>query len=135
PGNIRELQSVIQRSVLDSTGPMIVPAFLPEPLRSRELDKRGSQSATVRRTDRDCGSDNALVQELDKLAQQRLQEHSMNVYQEVVAVAERTAIVAALRVTNGNLTETARRLGISRTTLRAKTSSLDISVDQNASIH
>jgi DNA-binding NtrC family response regulator len=135
PGNIRELQSVIQRAVLDSTGPMIVPAFLPEPLRSRELDKRSSQNATIRQTDRDCGSDDALVQELDKLAQQRLQDNSMNVYQEVVAIAERTAIVAALRVTNGNLTETARRLGISRTTLRAKTSSLDISVDQNASIH
>ncbi|MEZ6080494.1 MAG: helix-turn-helix domain-containing protein [Pirellulaceae bacterium] len=135
PGNIRELQSVIQRAVLDSTGPMIVPAFLPEPLRSRELDKRSSPSATIRQTGCDCGSDDALVQELDKLAQQRLQDNSMNVYQEVVAIAERTAIVAALRATNGNLTETARRLGISRTTLRAKTSSLDISVDQNASIH
>lgn len=135
PGNIRELQSVIQRAVLDSTGPMIVPAFLPEPLRSREIDKRASSNEAIRQTVCGSASDDALVRELDKLALQRLQDNSMNVYQEVVAIAERTAIVAALRVTNGNLTETARRLGISRTTLRAKTSSLDISVDQNASIH
>lgn len=135
PGNIRELQSVIQRAVLDSTGPMIVPAFLPEPLRSREFDKRDSPNEPICQIARDSGDDDTLVQELDKLAQQRLQDNSMNVYQEVVAIAERTAIVAALRATNGNLTETARRLGISRTTLRAKTSSLDISVDQNASIH
>ncbi|MEO8268340.1 MAG: sigma-54 dependent transcriptional regulator [Aureliella sp.] len=133
PGNIRELQSVIQRAVLDSTGPMIVPAFLPEPLRSRDVEKRGSQNGAIGQAVGE--GEDTLVQELDKLAQQRLQDNSMNVYQEIVAIAERTAIVAALRVTNGNLTETARRLGISRTTLRAKTSSLEISVDQNASVH
>ncbi len=135
PGNIRELQSVIQRAVLDSTGPMIVPAFLPEPLRSREVERHGCAKELTRRPILESASDDLLVQELDRLTQQRLQEDSMNVYQEVVAIAERTAIVAVLRITNGNLTETARRLGISRTTLRAKTSSLEISVDQNTSIH
>src|SRR5260221_1226321 len=32
PGNIRELQSVLKRALLRSTGPVLVPAFLPEPL-------------------------------------------------------------------------------------------------------
>lgn len=135
PGNIRELQSVIQRGVLDATGPMLVPAFLPEPLRHRESERRSTPAGTRRPVAAESVEDDLLVQQLDKLAHERLQGNSMNVYQEVVTIAERAAIVATLRVTNGNLTETARRLGISRTTLRAKTSSLDISVDQNASVH
>ena len=135
PGNIRELQSVIQRGVLDATGPMLVPAFLPERLRHRESERRSKPAGIRRPTATECVEDDLLVQQLDKLAHERLQGNSMNVYHEVVTIAERAAIVATLRVTNGNLTETARRLGISRTTLRAKTSSLDISVDQNASVH
>ena len=75
------------------------------------------------------------MQQLEQLATERLHDNSLKVYEEVVAIAERAAIVSALRVTNGNLTETARRLGISRTTLRAKTTSLDIRIDQSASVH
>src|SRR3984957_14595922 len=32
PGNIRELQSVLKQALLRATGPVLVPAFLPEPL-------------------------------------------------------------------------------------------------------
>ena len=31
PGNIRELQSVLKQALLRATGPVLVPAFLPEP--------------------------------------------------------------------------------------------------------
>ena len=31
PGNIRELQSVLKQALLRATGPVLLPAFLPEP--------------------------------------------------------------------------------------------------------
>ena len=32
PGNIRELQSVLKQALLQASGPVLLPAFLPEPL-------------------------------------------------------------------------------------------------------
>ena len=34
PGNVRELQSVVKQVVLNATGPVIVPQFLPEEVRT-----------------------------------------------------------------------------------------------------
>ena len=32
PGNVRELQSVLKQALLKASGPVLLPAFLPEPL-------------------------------------------------------------------------------------------------------
>jgi len=44
PGNVRELQSVIKHTLLESTGPVLVPAFLPESVRGamRKLEPHDS---------------------------------------------------------------------------------------------
>ncbi|QDV25349.1 sigma-54-dependent transcriptional regulator [Aureliella helgolandensis] len=153
PGNIRELQSVIKRAVLEATGPVLVPAFLPDSIRRPQfrlasLSPAEPTPASPPTTESPLGraGDNsklarpitatALAEALEALAAQQLSNDSNNnIFEEVVAVAERAAIAATLRCTNGNLTESSRRLGISRTTLRAKMLSLQIHVDQNAVVN
>ena len=58
----------------------------------------------------------------------------MNVYADVINHAEREMITEVLRFTDGNLSLAAKRLGISRTTLRAKLSMLGISVERRAEV-
>jgi DNA-binding NtrC family response regulator len=74
---------------------------------------------------------------VDNLAQrtrQRLEAGSMNTYAEVISQAEREIIGEALRYTEGNLSLAARRLGISRTTLRAKLAGLGILIERHAEV-
>jgi DNA-binding NtrC family response regulator len=58
----------------------------------------------------------------------------MNVYAEIIDQAEKEVISEALRFTDGNLSLAAKCLGISRTTLRAKLSSLGITVERHAEV-
>ena len=52
PGNIRELQSVLKQALLKASGPVLLPAFLPEPLGGAwRSDRRACQSARARRGD------------------------------------------------------------------------------------
>jgi DNA-binding NtrC family response regulator len=128
PGNIRELQSVIKRAVLEATGPILVPACLPEAIRQPDpaaTTALGDNTAALTGQE----PSDALTTQLEQLAMSHLAGDSQNVYEEVVSVAERAAISAALKITKGNLTESARRLGISRTTLRSKTASLSIQTE------
>lgn len=118
PGNIRELQSVIKHALLEATGPVLVPAFLPSFLRS--------QQATAPATEAKDG--------LASRTRRRLEAGSMNVYSEIIDQAEREVITETLRFTDGNLSLAAKRLGISRTTLRAKLSGLGISVERHVEV-
>jgi DNA-binding NtrC family response regulator len=121
PGNIRELQSVTKHILLEATGPVVVPAFLPAFLRSKSHPQSIAASAS--------GGDNFAQR-----TRQRLEAGSMNVFAEVVEQAEREIIAEVLRFTDGNLSLAAKRLGISRTTLRAKLTALGISVERHADV-
>jgi DNA-binding NtrC family response regulator len=121
PGNIRELQSVAKHILLEATSPIIVPTFLPAFLRNK--------------SDQDpAGSGRMLSDGLAQLARLRLDAGSMNVYADVIEQAEREVFSEALRFTEGNLSLAAKRLGISRTTLRSKLSALGISVERHAEV-
>ena len=48
PGNIRELQSVVKHILLEATGPVIVPAFVPAFLRNKRAADSGSDRAERR---------------------------------------------------------------------------------------
>jgi two-component system nitrogen regulation response regulator GlnG len=119
PGNIRELQSVVKHILLEATGPLIVPAFVPAFLRNKRVADSG---AAVR-----VGGHLQRTRQL-------LESGSMNIYSEVVSDAERELFAEVLRFTDGNLSLAARRLGISRTTLRAKLSALGILVERHADV-
>jgi two-component system nitrogen regulation response regulator GlnG len=121
PGNIRELQSVVKHILLEATGPLIVPAFIPSFLR----DKPAVDSTTATVTPSDS---------LTQRTRQRLEAGSMNTYAEIIVQAEREVFGEVLRFTGGNLSLAARRLGISRTTLRAKLAAQGILIERNAEV-
>ena len=125
PGNVRELQSVVKHALLEATGPVIVPAFLPSSVRDGGSTTTHGQGA--------AGPKNAAEGQtgtLDLVAEvrARLRANSDDIYAEVVGQAEREVIGEVLRATEGNLTQAAKRLGISRTTLRSKLASLGVAV-------
>ena len=122
PGNIRELQSVIKRAVLEATGPVIVPTCIPTQIRTASPSLHNSKHTSI---------EHALKRQAEEL----LRSDSNKVLEQMVSLAEREAIVAGLKSTAGNITETAKRLGVSRTTLRAKIDSLNIQLEQSAIVN
>jgi two-component system nitrogen regulation response regulator GlnG len=121
PGNVRELQSVVKHMLLEATGPVIVPAFLPPALQDKSSVPREAVAAPEQ--------DNLTLK-----TRRQLEAGSMNVFADVIGQAEREVLTEVLRFTDGNLSQTARRLGMSRTTLRTKLSSLGISVARHAAV-
>ena len=119
PGNIRELQSVVKHILLEATGPLIVPAFIPSFLRNKSAADSAAASPHTG---------------LGQRTRERLEAGSMNIYAEIVAQAERELFSEVLRFTGGNLSLAARRLGISRTTLRAKLAAQGILIERHAEV-
>jgi len=88
PGNVRQLESVIERAVLLSEGPVIQPADLPAAVRAPLSAPRGQLGLEIPETGID----------LEQL--------------------ERSLILKALEKTEGNVSRAARLLGLSRRTLQ-----------------
>ncbi|MDA8744399.1 sigma-54 dependent transcriptional regulator [Rubripirellula amarantea] len=126
PGNVRELQSAIKHSLLEATGPVIVPAYLPEGLRNHSIQANASPTAN-----------NAAPAGIDfaAMTRDRLAAGSEDIHRELVSIAEREIFAEVLRATDGNLTQAAKRLGITRTTLRARLESLEMSLERSAVIN
>ncbi len=58
----------------------------------------------------------------------------MTKHRELLAIAESQILHEVLRYTGGNLTQAAKRLGITRVTLRSRLEALGISVDRTTSV-
>ncbi len=117
PGNIRELENVIKQAVLQSSGPVIAPEFLPA------LDGRPTSALAIASTRETSSSD-----DLEAFVEKRIAEDSINLYNETLEVMERILLTRVLNHTQGNQSQAARILGISRSSLRNKLRSLDISI-------
>jgi two-component system nitrogen regulation response regulator GlnG len=113
PGNIRELQSVLKQALLRSTGPVLVPAFLPE-LAPRQVDEPAPAFAAGSR--------------LESLIEQRLRDGSRDLYEEARRELDRYLLPLVLRMTGGNQLRAARVLGITRRTLRLRLRELGLAV-------
>ena len=122
PGNVRELQSVLKHALLEATGSVIVPAFLPPSL-------SGDPKTHLSPSD-SASPDSPLV----KMTRERLEAGSTNVYAELIGAAERQVLTEVLRHVDGNMTQAAQRLGITRNTLRSKLSTLGIAIDRRVSV-
>jgi two-component system nitrogen regulation response regulator GlnG len=118
PGNVRELQSVLKQSLLQATGPVIIPEFLPETVR------------TLQGTSPRAESDGLPVDELRRFIDQRLEAGSTNLYAEALELMEKYLLTRVLRLTDGNQSKAAAVLGITRGSLRNKIRSLGIAIDQ-----
>ena len=116
PGNIRELQGVLKQAILQATGPVLIPAFLPESLRVPAAPAASQVS----------GAEAAFSFEAFIL--RRLEEGSTTLSAEVHQQLDLLLLRLALRHTRGNQVQAARMLGISRQTLRAKILEFGLSV-------
>mgnify|MGYP001565404219 FL=1 len=90
PGNIRELENVIERAMILSKGPVIIPDDFPDCLRSQEIKQAGIN-----------GGVNSKLKN-------------------ALAAPEKDLISKTLESVNGNRNEAAKILGINRTTLYKK---------------
>ncbi len=96
PGNVRELNNVVERMALVAPGNVIRVEDLPEELRAAATTGRREQPASLAGV--------GAIDDDDKNAVRPLHE------------VERELMIAALRETEGNVSEAARRLGIGRAT-------------------
>ncbi len=122
PGNVRELQSVVKQALLHTTGPVLLPEFLPAVLRG-EATSEGA-----------AGTSAFSFGGLTPFIQDQLRGGSTTLYSDYQALTDKHLLTEVLRHTNGNLSQAARNLGITRATLRTKLNALGIPVERSQSL-
>ncbi len=118
PGNVRELQSVLKQALLQATGQVLLPEFLPEALRGGERPAPAPAAGGFA--------------EVSRYIAERLKAGTTDLHGELIARLERQLFTEVLRHTGGNMTQAARVLGITRGTLRTKLAALGLAADQLA---
>jgi two-component system nitrogen regulation response regulator GlnG len=118
PGNVRELQSVIKQAILETTGPSILPEFLPRAVREA---RPGATPPSF-----DFGG-------LSTYVERQLKKGTTSLHDDYQALTDRHLLELVLRHTQGNLSHAARVLGITRATLRAKLAALGMTADRTPS--
>jgi two-component system nitrogen regulation response regulator GlnG len=113
PGNVRQLQSVLQYAVIHTTGEVITPDCLPENLRTDTATSPAPQP----------GKSSSL--DVGFLTHSLLRAGEPDLYKRIVMAVDRVVLEIVLRHVNGNQVQASELLGISRTTLRAKLRALD----------
>jgi nitrogen regulation protein NR(I) len=119
PGNVRELQSVVKQALLETTGPVVLPEFLPAAVRRAGDGAAGGEPAF------DFGGLTAYVED-------QLKVGSTTLYADYQRLTDRHLLGLVLRHTGGNLSQASRHLGITRATLRAKLAALGLTIDRPA---
>ncbi len=122
PGNVRELQSVVRQAVLNSSGPVIAPEFLPAELHGE------------RKTPAEKGRDGLPPADIRAFVDERIREGTTNLYAETVEMMERYLFTRVLQETKGVQTKASEMLGITRGTIRDRIAAFHISLDKNVSI-
>ena len=115
PGNVRELQSVLKQALLKASGPVLLPAFLPEPLGG------ASGTAPPAPPAAEPGVETFVIR-------QRVGSDVRDLYAETHRQVDRLLLPRVLEHTRGNLQQAALLLGIARQTLRLKLRDLGLSV-------
>jgi two-component system nitrogen regulation response regulator GlnG len=121
PGNIRELQSVLKQAILQCNGAVLLPSFLPEPLRGQEEARVSPQPAG------DPGSETFVIR-------QRIGSDVRDLYTESHRQLDRLLLARVLEHACGSLQESALRLGIARQTLRMKLRELGLSGGRSTAV-
>jgi len=117
PGNIRELQSVLKQALLQASGSVLLPTFLPE------------LSGNVDRPGRAESPDEGF--QLEALIEERLGPAADDLYAETHREVDRVLLSRVLTFTGGNQHQAAQLLGIARQTLRQKLRELGLHVTQS----
>jgi two-component system nitrogen regulation response regulator GlnG len=115
PGNVRELQSTIKQAMLNASGHILLPEFLPDEVRRSPPP---SPAADERDSD------------LSGLIDALLARGENEVYRKVVESVERVLLPRVLRQTHGHQAQASEILGLHRATLRHKLRSLGLAADK-----
>jgi two-component system nitrogen regulation response regulator GlnG len=122
PGNVRELQSTLKQGLLQMSGAVLLPDYLPishpAPAAS-ELPAAGAEARP------------AL--DWERFIAERLDAGSKDLYAECLGVLERQLLTRILQRTGGNQLRAAELLGITRGSLRHKLRALGITVERSIS--
>jgi two-component system nitrogen regulation response regulator GlnG len=114
PGNVRELQSVLKQSLLQMSGSVLLPDFLPQQVRKPAPAAQAGEPSGAFNWDDFVGG--------------LIAAGSENLYAEGLERMEREVILRVLKHTGGNQLQAARILGITRGSLRNKIRTLGISI-------
>ncbi|HVS35414.1 MAG TPA: sigma-54 dependent transcriptional regulator [Gemmataceae bacterium] len=123
PGNVRELHGVVKQAMLNASGHLIFPEFLPEHL-VETPSTVAAQSAGA--------GENATMEpasfDLAAFIESNLPTAHGRLYEEVNNAVERILIARVLRHTHGHQQQASELLGISRGTLRHRMRTLGMSM-------
>ncbi len=122
PGNVRELEAVMRQALLQSTGPVILPEFLPEAVQAAFP---GSSHHA---------ENGAAPSDLESLVDRCIRSRSRDIYAAAVEMTDRYVVTRVLQHTDGNQSQAARLLGITRGSLRNKIRALRISLGTTISV-
>jgi two-component system nitrogen regulation response regulator GlnG len=122
PGNIRELQSVLKQALLQATGSVLIPAFLPEALGGGADSEQNEVVAATATKD---------WLPIRDFIQQLLEAGGTDVYAEVHRQLDRILLPLALAFTGGNQRVAARVLGIARQTFRVRLREAGLRLEQH----
>jgi two-component system nitrogen regulation response regulator GlnG len=119
PGNVRELLSALKQAMLQTSGTVLLPAFLPPAI-----------TAPPARTTTPA-SPSASALDWDRFIKERIEAGSHDLYAECLSLMERQLLTHILSQTEGNQLRAAERLGITRGSLRHKLRALGISIERS----
>src|SRR5947207_11421243 len=123
PGNVRELQSVLKQALLKASGPVLLPAFLPDLQESGVRSQKSENPASL--TPDSC----SLTPGMETFViRQRVGSDVRDLYADAHRQLDRLLLPRVLEHTRGNLQQGALLLGIARQTLRLKLRDLGLSV-------
>ncbi|HEV3445216.1 MAG TPA: helix-turn-helix domain-containing protein, partial [Gemmataceae bacterium] len=122
PGNVRELQSVIKQAMLNASGHLLLPEFLPATL-ARAIAPSNPVSDTE---NMQAGWTTGLRQFIEDL----IARGAVPLYEKVLEAVERILLPEVLASTHGNQTQASDLLGLNRATLRHKLRNLGLIVDK-----
>ena len=125
PGNVRQLQAVVRRMVLNSVSPVIVPDALPAEVRDYGAVIE-SVAPPLPSSTSSASSDGDV--DLAAFVDSLLMRQSTNVYAETLEFMERYVLSKVLQITGGNQSQAAEILGITRGKIRDRIATYDLSV-------
>ena len=127
PGNVRQLESVIHQAVVQSSGSVLLPDFLP-PLKNEEGNLKAGKSNLSCKIEAESSHGDGESETVRQLIERHRSHHSTTLFDDVTEEVERELLAAVLNSSGGNLTEAAKQLGITRTTVRNKVNKLGIGI-------
>ncbi len=114
------MQNVVRQALLNTVGPVLLPEFLPAAV----MQKEGASAISLN------GDGPDLTEQINRL----LDQESDGIYKDVIAAVERHVLLRVLDRTQGNISQSAKKLGITRGSLRNKIHALGLSIDRQIKI-